>query len=264
MAINIDDVYKTVLLILNKEQRGYITPREFNKIGQQVQLEIFEKYFEDFNQQFRVPQNNSEYGNRLDNLDEKMSIFKDTIPLAYVNIPPSRPHYTMPLNPDGTQAIYYIGSLYYNNIKRGKQFIIERVDPGQAILRNNSNYTEPTEVQPIYSQTGGYNGGVSALPERINVYGPKDNELLNNSVDALCIRRPNDPNWGYSVIPGGQAGAGAYIYQSVPSVNFELHPSEQTDLIIQILMYAGVVIRDPQIVQNAAQMINQEQINEKS
>ena len=29
-------------------------------------------------------------------------------------------------------------------------------------------------------------------------------------------------------------------------------------------MYAGVVIRDPQIVQNAAQMINQEQVNEKS
>ena len=50
MAINVDTVYKTVLLILNKEQRGYMTPDEFNKIGQQVQLEIFEKYFEDLNQ----------------------------------------------------------------------------------------------------------------------------------------------------------------------------------------------------------------------
>ena len=56
MAINVDTVYKTVLLILNKEQRGYVTPDEFNKIGTQVQLEIFEKYFEDLNQQLRVPQ----------------------------------------------------------------------------------------------------------------------------------------------------------------------------------------------------------------
>ncbi len=264
MAINVDDVYKTVLLILNKEQRGYITPREFNKLGEQVQLEIFEKYFEDFNQQFRIPQNNSEYGNRLDNLDEKMSIFKDTVDLAYVNIPPARPYYTMPLNPDGTQAIYYIGDLYYNNVKRGKQFIIERVDPGQAILRTNSNYTEPTEIQPIYTQNGGYNGGVSALPERIDIYGPSNTNLLATSVAALCIRRPNNPIWGYSVIPGGTPGAGAYVYQSSVSVNFELHPSEQTDLIMGILMYAGVVIRDPQIVQNAAQMINQEQVNEKS
>ena len=42
MAVNVDTVYKTVLYILNKEQRGYMTPDEFNKVGQQVQLEIFD------------------------------------------------------------------------------------------------------------------------------------------------------------------------------------------------------------------------------
>ena len=49
MAINVDQVYKTVLLIINKEQRGYLTPDEFNKIGTQVQLDIFESYFETLN-----------------------------------------------------------------------------------------------------------------------------------------------------------------------------------------------------------------------
>ena len=44
MAIDVNEVYKTVLLIINKEQRGYITPDEFNKISTQVQLEIFEKF----------------------------------------------------------------------------------------------------------------------------------------------------------------------------------------------------------------------------
>ena len=33
MAINVNTVYQTVLLILNKEQRGYMTPLEFNKTG---------------------------------------------------------------------------------------------------------------------------------------------------------------------------------------------------------------------------------------
>ena len=74
MAVSVDTVYKTVLLILNKEQRGYITPAEFNKIGEQVQLEIFENYFEDLNQQLRVPENNSEYANRVKNLYEKIDI----------------------------------------------------------------------------------------------------------------------------------------------------------------------------------------------
>ena len=55
MAINVDLVYKTVLLILNQQQRGYITPDEFNKVGNQVQLGIFEKYMSYLNQQLRIP-----------------------------------------------------------------------------------------------------------------------------------------------------------------------------------------------------------------
>ena len=61
MAINVNTVYQTVLLILNKEQRGYITPNEFNKIATQVQLSIFEKYFEDLNVQLRSPGFEDEY-----------------------------------------------------------------------------------------------------------------------------------------------------------------------------------------------------------
>ena len=53
-----------------------MTPKEFNNIGNQVQLEIFEKYFEDLNQQIRVPQADADYSDRVNNLDEKISIFK--------------------------------------------------------------------------------------------------------------------------------------------------------------------------------------------
>ena len=76
MAININTVYKTVLLILNKEERGYVTPDEFNRISNQVQLEIFEQYSDDLNQQLRVPQSDTDYADRIANIDEKISIFK--------------------------------------------------------------------------------------------------------------------------------------------------------------------------------------------
>ena len=45
MAVNIDTVYQRVLAIANKEQRGYITPQEFNLLANQAQLVIFEQYF---------------------------------------------------------------------------------------------------------------------------------------------------------------------------------------------------------------------------
>ena len=40
--VNIDTVYQRVLAIANKEQRGYITPQEFNLLANQAQMEIFE------------------------------------------------------------------------------------------------------------------------------------------------------------------------------------------------------------------------------
>ena len=47
--INIDSVYQTVQALANKEQRGYITPQEFNLFANQVQRDIFEQYFYDLN-----------------------------------------------------------------------------------------------------------------------------------------------------------------------------------------------------------------------
>ena len=49
MAISVDKVYKTVLTILNREQRGQLTPAQFNKLANQAQLEILEKTFYDYN-----------------------------------------------------------------------------------------------------------------------------------------------------------------------------------------------------------------------
>jgi hypothetical protein len=40
--------------------------------------------------------------------------------------------------------------------------------------------------------------------------------------------------------------------------------AEQTNVILKILLYAGVVIQNAQIVQVAAQQIQAEQINSKS
>ena len=43
--ININNVYQTVLVLANKDNRGYITPAEFNRMADQAQNEIFEGYF---------------------------------------------------------------------------------------------------------------------------------------------------------------------------------------------------------------------------
>ena len=76
MAISIDRVYQKVLAFANKEQRGYITPQEFNLFAHQAQMEIFEQYFYDTNQWIRQHGNSIGYSDMIENLQEKISRFE--------------------------------------------------------------------------------------------------------------------------------------------------------------------------------------------
>jgi hypothetical protein len=255
MAVNVDIVYKTVLSILNKEQRGYMTPQEFNRTATQVQLEIFEQYFDDLNQQLRVPQSDENYADRVANIEEKMSIFETTGPCTYTSNSaggyfslPTTDSYGLVCSP------YRLGSLAYKNIYNTNIGPLEELQKSEFYYIQNSRLTASTEKNPTFLRESG----------RIIV---APSSIITN-ITANYIRKPLDPVWGFTVGSRGQ-----YIYNPAPyspgtpatgSRNFELHESEQTRLIIKILMYAGIIIKDPQIVQAAAQQSQLEDINSKS
>ena len=309
MAINVDTVYKTVLLILNKEQRGYMTPDEFNKVATQVQLETFESYFEDLNQQLRIPENDSEYSNRVKNLEEQIAVFKTignctNIPTTnQFNLPVSsgmtvypadvfqtvigQPLYVLTtLNQaqiqNGTTKVYFAGVLQSssaysiasnsitltsiptavfevrvevtaNDFYRLGTVIYEdsiemqRVQRNDLLYINKSPLTKPTKKYPLYIYA----------EEKLFVY-PED---ITTGITASFVRKPKDVIWNFTASPSTNY---TYLYNPNTSQQFELMPSEQTNVITKILMYSGVVIKDPQIVQAAAQQIQNENINSKS
>lgn len=230
MAISVDTVYKTVLLILNKEQRGYMTPDEFNKIATQVQLETFEDYFESLNQQLRVPDNDSEYADRIKNLDEKIAIFKKYATATY-----SSPHFTLPAD------LYRLGTVVYKDEIEAQ--LIQRND---LLYVNQSPLTKPTEKYPLY------------LYEDNKLYLKPTS--INSNISVSYVKKPADVVWNF-IIPQGQ---NYYQYNAATSTDFELDVSEQPEVIIKVLLYAGVVVKDYQIVQLAAQEVQSQEINQKS
>ena len=248
MAINVDTVYKTVLLILNKEQRGYMTPDEFNKIATQVQLEIFNEYFEDLNQQIRVPDNDTEYADRVKNLQQKIAIFQESAPCNYsagaftINIPVSSPQ----------PELYKLGTVIYKDEKE-----VQYVQPNELLELNLSPITKPSTYWPVYTYR---NFNIKVYPTTITG---------NGIISCTYVRKPYNPRWGFTTsAPNYQ-----YVYnpaqynpstEPTGSQNFDLHPTEQTNIITRILLYSGIIIKDPQIVQVAAQQVQAENINSKS
>ena len=66
--------------------------------------------------------------------------------------------------------------------------------------------------------------------------------------------------------------AGQYIFKDsfydpstgLGSRDFELHESEQTNVVLRILAYSGIIIEDPSIVQLATQQVQGKEANKKS
>jgi len=229
MAINVDTVYKTVLLILNSEQRGYMTPDEFNRIGSQVQRQIFEAYFEDLNQQLRIPQSDVEYSDRVAITDEKIAEFKteNDQTVAEKTIGGTNP-FTTP------SELYRLGSITYEpNASTYKE--IQRVGRAEIYNIRKAPLTEPTTNYPIY------------LYEDNKALVYPDTIVDPAHVKMQYVKKPTDINWAYTT-----GSLGQLVYDSANSTDFELHNSERTEVVLKVLLYQGVVIRDPQIVQVAA------------
>lgn len=260
MAINVNTVYQTVLLILNKEQRGYITPQEFNDIATQVQLEIFNKYFEDLNQQIRVPQTDLDYADRVLNIDEKLSILKTFGTATYDSASiPTNPFWALPTTDIYAQTVelYKLGAVTFQPTNR-EAVELQRLQRNDFYNIQKSKLTKSTENFPTY------------LLENNRLFiSPSTITSALGVINVDFIRKPLDPIWGFIV-----GNLGQYIYDitifdptvfpNTGSRNFELDASEQTNIILKILQYSGVIINDPTVIQIASQKVQQEEINEKS
>jgi hypothetical protein len=194
MAINVNTVYTTVLSILNKEQRGYLTPDEFNKLGTQVQLEIFEKFFEDYNQYLRMPKTDEEFASRVDHIREEFQVFEKTESASAhaSNV------YTQPVD------LHRFGSATYT--KANGQPPIEITSSREYRQQSLSPLLQPSLNFPIakYKQ------------DKLTVF-PSLSTFSNSDVSFNYIRKPKDVRWGYTV-----GNLGQYIYDPTSFDNTSL------------------------------------------
>ena len=241
MAINVDTVYQKVLAIANKEQRGYITPQEFNLFANQAQHDIFEQYFYDLNQFGRARGNDTEYSDMLDMLNEKIAVFNSTSSgLALAD--PDRNHFLLPNN------LYRLGTVMLGKLQSPTytgQTEIEPVLPNELLYLLKSKLTVPTKKRPVYCLKEG--ALANANRSIIAVYPVEISGVGTGTVSCTYIRKPNNVKWGYMVVNEKA------LYNSNASIDFDLLPSEESDLVVKILSLAGIAIKDSGMYQIAAQ-----------
>jgi hypothetical protein len=217
MALSVDTIYQRVLAILNKEQRGFVTPEEFNLFANQAQLDIFEQYFYDINQFGRMHGNDTEYSDMVNNLNEKISLFETEATLTRTGN-----YFVLPAN------LYRIGTVKAGAIEA------ERVNQNEYLYINASPLAKPTNARPVYTKS---DSGIKA-------YGTAEYDTTGD-INCHYVKKPAQVAWGYTTVSGSAQ------YNASTTTNFELHNSEETDLVIEILALCGLALKDSSVYQTA-------------
>jgi len=243
MAISVDIVYQKVLAIANKEQRGYITPQEFNLFADLAQKEIFEQYFYDLNQFNRLPGNSMGHSDVKDILESKISAFEMWANEAN----------TVVANAQGDVDLNQFLDFYrlievmvkYNNMP--KHSLAEEVTAKEYRKYNNSPLAMENEKRPVYIHDGSFLN-ISGFNRIKIIPAPPKTGIVNGNTVAIdddvitsYIRTPKKPVWGYIVSQNSNTA----LWNPSTSINFELHPSDESELVYKILKLAGVsMVRD--------------------
>jgi hypothetical protein len=125
---------------------------------------------------------------------------------------------------------YFVDKLIYNTSVE-----VEKVSQNKVLKLTSSNLTAPTVAYPVYTMN---ETGFSVYPNTIT-----------SNVSMGYVRYPVDPKWTYVQLSAGtdpMFDGSASDYQ-----DFELPKSDFANLVIKILQYSGISIREADIVQAA-------------
>jgi hypothetical protein len=124
----------------------------------------------------------------------------------------------------------------------------EKVNESKIFMLNRSNLTTPSTIFPSYVLNNQFptlnQSVVTMYPPTINTYG---------QVVCTYFRYPKDPKWTYITLFNGEPS----FDQSQPDYqDFELPLEDEFKLVMKILQYCGVSIRELEVTQYG---ISQEQ-----
>ena len=305
----INSVRNTVIAILNKNNYGYISPSDFNLYAQQAQLELFMKYFSDYNaiiNKENARGSGTDYADFGKSFAEQMEEFIVTKPLINTSVTTTLSNtYYLPslattfdedyfinkvlcyskiltsgvntsvvafqlvdttanftlagvsvgdiivntsVSPTTTATItavtatiltlsvdiFLVTPNNYTIMDVSVQNEAEKVTAGKITLLGMSPLTAPSIQYPAYTQTS---DTIIVYPSNIN---------LPLQIEATYFRYPKNPKWTYISLANGEP---VFDQSQTDYQDFEVGMQNETSLVVKILQYCGISIRETLVAQ---------------
>ena len=246
MAININDVYKFVQFISNKEQSGFVKPSEFNIAVDRAQMQFFmERYNNPAEYQPGRPIPRVAYNQTQKVSDDlRQFITRVTLPIdntGLMSYPTDYLHFSSASSsyvdvefdrgttsedcPDCNKDTS-TGTVSSDVIS--KTVSIRPVDDSELSNLLSSSIVQPSLGFPVLTF---YQEGIQYHPISIN------------TVDFVYLRKPIKPEWAYTLVDNRP------VYDSVNSIDLEWPVQVLNEIAIRVLSFIGINLRENDLAQ---------------
>ena len=224
---SVNRVYSALKDLVNKDQRGFVTPAVFNSFASVAQMNIFNKLFDDAALNKRIRNAQSDAGrdkSRVKQANEDLSYFSKLSTISLTTGVGDKP----------SDLARVISIITTDATAKNVEIVYdeEKID---YILR--STLSAPSTSFPVALVSS----DVQVFPTSIasvKMRYYKQPEGLNATTGA---RVAIQPKFGYTVV------AGKEVYSAANSVDFELPEHYFSDLVVEIAKLIGINLRDQDV-----------------
>jgi hypothetical protein len=243
----INSVRNTVLSVINKNNYGYITPADFNLYAKQAQMEIYEEYYSLYNKTINM-ENARMSGTDYADIEQPIAeVLESFLVTANLSNDTDNKWFAPSVDTTGNDS-YMILRVDCLNQSGSRIGTAEKVSNARIMMLSDSNLTGPSLLYPAYTYEQNAQG------EYVIVLYPSTISDTNN-YDIRCsyFTFPKDPKWTYITLMDGEP---MFDQSQVDYQDFQLPLEDEYKLVMKILQYAGISIREQEV---AAYAIGQEQ-----
>lgn len=224
--ININSVYKFVQYISNKNQSGFLTPKDFNESIRQAVYEFVTKRYHNVQKQ-------NQTGSSFIGFEQNQKVTDD---LRYLlktvsNITPKDGFISLP-----TDYLHLSTLSYYRNIVDEEGDLnVKYVD--FKVLRD-------TELSAMLTSNI-FGKKISSGKMGVCVFKGDSLEVFPKTiknVNLVYLRKPLDPIWGFDVVNGKP------VYSVDKSVDIELPEDCKNEIVFMCSSYLGINLREGDLI----------------
>ena len=239
--MTIDELYRFVKFMANKEQRGFVTITEFNLLATRAQLDVIQ----DRHGKYTSMGNPATIG-----FDATHSALEDIRRLVdtFDSVYRTDSHWWYPISATGSSVTEYDVSstgagttsgtrlmLYFLTLQvDGKN--VEILTQDQLTGRLNSHLLGPSIDSPVACM---FDSGF-----KIWISSDQNNDISDGDVKVTYIKIPKPPVWGYTQVQSGNA-----VYNASTSTQLTLPEHTHNEVAQRILSYIGISLREPEVQQ---------------